>query len=77
MVTYTGDSIAMPNHYFKVDYKLMGADGKVKEEFLLKPNSQFNAKMGLVSSPDTKHYLLHDLVYAHYHGACKFRHGAE
>jgi len=64
VVTYTGDSLSMPNHYFKVDYKLMGADGKVKEEFLLKPNSQFNAKMGLVSSPDTKHYLFHDL-YTH------------
>lgn len=64
VVTYIGDSIAMPNHYFKVDYKLMGADGKVKDEFLLKPNSQANSKMGLVSSPDTKHYLLHDL-YTH------------
>jgi cytochrome c-type biogenesis protein CcmF len=64
LVTYTGDSLSMPNHYFKVDYKLMDANGKVKEEFVLKPNSQFNQKMGLVSSPDTKHYLLHDL-YTH------------
>lgn len=63
-VTYIGDSISMPNHYFKVDYKLMGADGKVKDEFMLKPNSQANSKMGLVSSPDTKHYLFHDL-YTH------------
>ena len=64
MVTYVGDSLAMPNHYFKVDYKLMDADGKVKDEFMLKPNSQANRKMGLVSSPDTKHYLFHDL-YTH------------
>jgi len=64
VVTYLGDSLSMPNHYFKVDYKLMDADGKVKAEFLLKPNSQFNPKMGLVSSPDTKHYLLNDL-YTH------------
>ena len=64
MVTYIGDSLAMPNHYFKVDYKLMDADGKVKEEFMLRPNSQANRKMGLVSSPDTKHYLFHDL-YTH------------
>jgi len=64
LVTYFGDSISMPNHYFKVDYKLMGDDGKVKDEFVLKPNSQANRKMGLVSSPDTKHYFLHDL-YTH------------
>ena len=64
MVTYMGDSIAMPNHYFKVDYKKIDAQGKVLEEFMLKPNSQANRKMGLVSSPDTKHYLLHDL-YTH------------
>ncbi|PTQ93618.1 cytochrome c-type biogenesis protein CcmF [Mucilaginibacter yixingensis] len=63
-VTYVGDSIALPNHYFKVDYKKRDASGKVTEEFVLKPNSQANRKMGLVSSPDTKHYLLHDL-YTH------------
>ncbi|MGZ3752602.1 MAG: cytochrome c biogenesis protein CcsA, partial [Mucilaginibacter sp.] len=64
MVTYLGDSLSKPNHYFKVDYKLMDANGKVKEEFMLMPNSQANRKMGLVSSPDTKHYLFHDL-YTH------------
>jgi cytochrome c-type biogenesis protein CcmF len=64
MVTYIGDSIALPNHYFKVDYKKYDAAGKIKEEFVLKPNSQANRKMGLVSSPDTKHYLFHDL-YTH------------
>ena len=42
----------------------MDGDGKVKDEFTLKPNSQANRKMGLVSSPDTKHYLFHDL-YTH------------
>jgi cytochrome c-type biogenesis protein CcmF len=31
---------------------------------VLKPNAQANRKMGLVSSPDTKHYLLSDL-YTH------------
>ncbi len=64
VVTYTADSIAMPNHYFKVDYKLMGKDGKVKEEFTLKPNAQANRKFGLVATPDTRHYLFHDL-YTH------------
>ena len=63
-VTYFGDSIKAPNHYFKVDYKRYGANGKITEEFVLKPNSQANRKMGLVSSPDTKHYLFHDL-YTH------------
>jgi cytochrome c-type biogenesis protein CcmF len=64
MVTYMGDSISMPNHYFKVDYKQLDNNGNVKSEFLLMPNSQANRKMGLVSSPDTKHYLFHDL-YTH------------
>ncbi|WCT10766.1 cytochrome c biogenesis protein CcsA [Mucilaginibacter jinjuensis] len=63
-VTYFGDSVSAPNHYFKVDYKKIDASGKVTEEFVLKPNSQANNKMGLVSSPDTKHYLFHDL-YTH------------
>jgi cytochrome c-type biogenesis protein CcmF len=63
-VTYIGDSLVAPNHYFKVDYKKYDAEGKVTEHFILTPNSQANAKMGLVSSPDTKHYLLHDL-YTH------------
>jgi len=63
-VTYVGDSSSAPNHYFKVDYKRADATGKIVEEFMLKPNSQSNPKMGLVSSPDTKHYLFHDL-YTH------------
>jgi cytochrome c-type biogenesis protein CcmF len=63
-ITYIGDSIAPPNHYFKVNYKVIDAAGKVTEEFLLKPNAQANAKMGLISSPDTKHYLFSDL-YTH------------
>jgi cytochrome c-type biogenesis protein CcmF len=63
-VTYIGDSLVAPNHYFKVDYKRYDAAGKIAEHFVLKPNSQANAKFGLVSSPDTKHYLLHDL-YTH------------
>ncbi|MDB5115921.1 MAG: cytochrome biosis protein, partial [Mucilaginibacter sp.] len=64
LVTYIGDSIAPPNHYFKVDYKVIDANGKITEEFLLKPNAQANRKMGLISSPDTKHYLFSDL-YTH------------
>ncbi|WP_295771819.1 cytochrome c biogenesis protein CcsA [uncultured Mucilaginibacter sp.] len=63
-VTYVGDSLVAPNHYFLVDYKKVDATGNVTEHFVLKPNSQANAKMGLVSSPDTKHYLFRDL-YTH------------
>ena len=63
-VTYIGDSVSEPNHYYKVDYKRFDANGKLAEEFLLKPNVQINAQMGLTPSPDTKHYLLHDL-YTH------------
>jgi len=63
-VTYTGDSVALPNHYFKVNYKKYDANGKVTEDFTLKPNSQANRKLGLVSSPDTRHYLFRD-IYTH------------
>ncbi|MDP9080119.1 MAG: cytochrome c biogenesis protein CcsA [Bacteroidota bacterium] len=63
-VTYLGDSTAEPNHYYKVNYKRFDANGKLVEEFLLKPNVQINPQMGLVPSPDTKHYLWHDL-YTH------------
>lgn len=63
-VTYVGDSIAPPNHYFKVNYKVIDANGKVTEDFMLTPNAQANRKMGLISSPDTKHYLFSDL-YTH------------
>jgi cytochrome c-type biogenesis protein CcmF len=62
--TYVGDSVAAPNHYFKVNYKMVDAAGKVTEDFTLMPNAQANRKMGLVSSPDTKHYLFSD-IYTH------------
>ena len=63
-VTYIGDSTSEPNHYYKVDYKRYDANNKLTEEFILKPNVQINAQLGLTVSPDTKHYLLHDL-YTH------------
>jgi len=63
-VTYIGDSIAPPNHYFKVQYKAFDKDGKVTEDFILKPNAQANRKMGLISSPDTRHYFFSD-IYTH------------
>ncbi|MBK0384513.1 cytochrome c biogenesis protein CcsA [Pedobacter sp. SD-b] len=64
-VTYKGDSTSGVNTYYKVNYKVIDADGKVKENFNLYPNAQQNAKMKqIIASPDTKHYLLHD-VYTH------------
>jgi len=63
-VTYLGDSTSEPNHYYKVDYKRFDDNGKLTEEFVLKPNVQISPQMGLTPSPDTKHYLFHDL-YTH------------
>lgn len=63
LVTYTGDSISTPNIFFKVDYKKIGAGGKVENEFVLKPKALIN-KGQMSASPDTKHYLLHDM-YTH------------
>jgi cytochrome c-type biogenesis protein CcmF len=63
-VTYIGDSVSAPNFYYKINYKRYDANGKIAEEFMLKPNAQVNPQMGLVASPDTKHYLFHDL-YTH------------
>jgi cytochrome c-type biogenesis protein CcmF len=63
-VTYTGDSVAPPNHYYKVFYEKLNAKGEVEYNFMLYPNAQINPKMGLIANPDTKHFLLHDL-YTH------------
>ncbi|WPU96573.1 cytochrome c biogenesis protein CcsA [Mucilaginibacter sabulilitoris] len=63
MVTYTGDSISSPNHFFKVDYKQIGSDGKVENEFVLKPKALISRGQ-MSASPDTKHYLFHDM-YTH------------
>ncbi|MBC7653082.1 MAG: cytochrome c biogenesis protein CcsA [Oligoflexus sp.] len=64
-VTYMGDSTSGVNTYYRVNYKVINEEGKVKENFNLYPNAQQNAKMKqIIASPDTKHYLLHD-VYTH------------
>lgn len=63
-VTYLGDSIAEPNHYYKVFYERLDAQGNPSYSFTLYPNAQINPKMGLIANPDTKHYLWHDL-YTH------------
>jgi cytochrome c-type biogenesis protein CcmF len=63
-VTYVGDSTSEPDHFYKVDYKRYDSKGKLAEEFELKPHVQVSAQMGMTSSPDTKHYITHDL-YTH------------
>jgi cytochrome c-type biogenesis protein CcmF len=59
-VTYIGDSVSQPNHYYKVNYKRFDNGGKLLEEFVLRPNAQLSPQ-GITPSPATKHYLFHDL----------------
>ncbi|MDB5142825.1 MAG: cytochrome biosis protein [Mucilaginibacter sp.] len=59
-VTYIGDSVSQPNHYYKVNYKRFDNGGKLLEEFVLRPNAQLS-QQGITPSPATKHYLFHDL----------------
>ena len=65
-VTYIGDSTSGSHQYFKIDYKRLDANGKIAEEFVLRPNVLISNQMGGTPSPvpDTKHYLFHDL-YTH------------
>ena len=52
---------AKPNKYFKVDYEVLNSKGEVTDAFTLEPNTQNNPKMGMVSNPDTRHYLTRDI----------------
>ncbi|RZK49334.1 MAG: cytochrome C biogenesis protein [Pedobacter sp.] len=64
-VTYINDTTIAPNTYYKLNFKKFDAkSGKLKEEFELNPSIQENGKMGLIASPDTKHYLTSD-IYTH------------
>jgi len=64
--TYVGDTFISPNKYYRVRYQKFDKETKVlKDEFVLEPSAQFNEKMGgLISSPDTRHYLSRD-VFTH------------
>lgn len=64
LVTYLGDTTIAPNTFYEVNYKELDKEGKVVGEFTLYPNAQVNPKMGLIASPDTRHYITHD-VYTH------------
>ncbi len=65
-VTFKGDSTEGVNTYYKINYQVIDpVSGKVTENFNLYPNAQQNAKMRqIIASPDTRHYLLHD-IYTH------------
>lgn len=63
-VTYVSDTTIAPNTYYKLNFKTFDAKGKVKEDFDVNPSIQENGKMGLIASPDTKHYLTSD-IYTH------------
>lgn len=64
-VTFTGDTTILPNTIYTLNFKTTNPKtGKVVEDFDLHPQSQDNPKMGLIASPDTKHYLTYD-VYTH------------
>ncbi|MFM2388356.1 MAG: hypothetical protein RL660_3113 [Bacteroidota bacterium] len=61
-LTYRGDSVAEPNHYYRIQYqRIDSVTNKVLEDFSLYPNAQINPKMGFVSSPGTKHYWNKDI----------------
>lgn len=70
-ITYLSDTTIGPNTYYRIHYKEFDkTTGKIKNEFDLHPNAQQNPKMGLVASPDTKHYLTYD-IYTHVSAAPK------
>lgn len=65
IVTFRGDSTVAPNTYYRVEYRKLNPErDKIIERFELFPYAQINPNMGLVSSPDTRHYLLQD-IYTH------------
>jgi len=64
-VTYISDTTIAPNTFYHLNFKVYDEKtGKIKEDFSLNPHVQDNEKMGLIASPDTKHYLTYD-VYTH------------
>jgi len=62
-ITYIGDSVSAPNVYYHIKYQRIDDEsGKVLDEFILSPFAQNNPDMGgLIGTPATKHYLLHDV----------------
>lgn len=57
MVTYLGDSLDRQSIFFKVKYRSLTNN----DTFTLYPNSIVTAQEGLMSNPDTRHYLTRDV----------------
>ena len=65
LITYHEDSVAEPNHYYKVEYKQIDNEtGEKLERFFLYPKAQINPNMGLVSDPSIRRTFSSDL-YTH------------
>src|SRR5690606_11253189 len=62
-ITYTRDSVAAPNVYYHTKYQQIDEETrKVIESFTLSPFAQNNPDMGgLIGTPDTRHYITHDI----------------
>lgn len=60
-VSYQGRHDDAKKEIFTVHYARKNASNDIIEEFLLEPDAQVNEGMGLVSNPDTKHYLTRDI----------------
>lgn len=62
-ITYIGDSIAAPNVFYKIKYERIDEEtGRATESFVLSPFAQNNPDMGgLIGTPDTRHYITHDI----------------
>ncbi len=60
-VSYQGRHDEAKKEIFSVHYARKNDKGEVIEEFLLSPDAQISDGMGLVSNPDTKHYLSRDI----------------
>ncbi len=62
VITYLTDSVVQPNHFYKLLYERFDDSMHSKEKFVLWPNVQFNPQMGgIISNPDTRHYLTKDI----------------
>ncbi|MCB0540174.1 MAG: cytochrome c biogenesis protein CcsA, partial [Bacteroidetes bacterium] len=63
-VSYEGRKTDIHNdkkELFNVSYYTKNTDGSYTKDFELHPDAQINAGMGLVSNPDTKRFLTHDI----------------
>ena len=60
-VSYQGRKESGKKELFKVHYAKKDAQGNTTSEFYLEPDAQISENMGLVSNPDTKHFLLRDI----------------